>query len=172
MPIPLRPQERHSYHITFTTYGAWLYGDKRGSWFENGTYIPPNPSLERYVRQACKYDAVRLSPHMRRIVFDGICAEANFHQWKIHALNVLDNHVHILVSAPCEINGSTILAKIKSGATIALHKAGYFLNGRPIWTPKGNPRLIDNDGYFQRVREYINHKQKWEPFDLFNNREG
>ena len=170
MPKPQRPQERRAYHITFTTYGTWLYGDKRGSWFEDGSYIPPDPQLERHTRQVCKHNAVYLSPHMRRVVFDGICAEAIFHQWKIHALNVLDNHVHLLVSAPCEIKSEIILARIKSGATSALHKAGYFLDGRPIWTSKGNPRLIENDGYFQRVYDYINHKQKWEPFEIFGNR--
>ena len=167
MPKPQRPQERHVYHIVFTTYGAWLHGDKRGSWDGTGSYIAPDPSLEQFSRLASKHPAVLLTPRMRRVVFDGICAEVDFHQWKIHALNVLDNHVHLLVSAPCEINGLTILSRIKSGATNALHKAGYFLDRRPIWTSKGSPRLVDSDGYFQRVREYINHKQKWEPFVVF-----
>ncbi|MBR4752197.1 MAG: transposase [Thermoguttaceae bacterium] len=168
MPKPQRPQERHAYHIVFTTYGAWLHGDKRGSWSSMGFYVSPNTSLEQFSRLASKHPAVLLTPPMRRVVFDGICAEADFHQWKIYALNVLDNHVHLLISTPCEINGEIILARVKAGATAALRNAGYFLDRRPIWTSSGLPRLVETDGYFQRVREYINHKQKWEPFVIFD----
>ncbi|MBQ9812477.1 MAG: transposase [Thermoguttaceae bacterium] len=166
MSDPRRPNERQSYHVVFTTYASWLHGDKRGSKLFGGAYLPPDPDMERRVRQRCNYDEVRLSLEQRRIVFKGIRAEAQFHEWTIHALNVLDNHVHLLISAPCEINPSSVLARIKSGATSALHKAGFFLNQKAVWTSGGSVAPIRNSGHFWKTRNYILHKQKWLPFEM------
>ena len=108
---------------------------------------------------------------MRRVVFDAICAEAKFRGWKIYALNALDNHVHLLIAAPWNIDRKLLLAHIKSNATRALRNAGYFLD-RPVWTSNGNVVRVDTSGYFWRVRDYINNKQKWKPFDLKDDDEG
>ena len=170
MPAPQRPDDRQARHFTFTTYGTWFHGDERGSWNRSGAYVKPDRGLERYERQQCKYDEVRLTTPMRRIVFDAICAEADFHQWKIYALNVLDNHVHLLIATPREIDPSVVLARVKSAATSALRKAGYFLDQKRIWTNKGNSKSIDTPGYFGRVYEYIVYKQKQSPFEIFGRR--
>ncbi|MBQ9813834.1 MAG: transposase [Thermoguttaceae bacterium] len=164
MSNPRPPEDRQSYHITFTTYGSWLHGDSRGSWASNGSFVPPNPSVERGERRRCKHDAVRLTTPERRIVFDAIRAEADYRRCKIHALNVLDNHVHVLIAVPRETKSKVILSQIKSSATLALRKAGYFQD-RPVWTSGGNVSIIDTDGYFWRVYNYVINKQKEQPFD-------
>ena len=164
MSNPRSIEDRQSYHITFTTYGSWLHGDRRGSWASNGSFVPPNPSMERGERRRCKYEAVIQTAPMRRIVFDAIRAEADFRQCKIRALNVLDNHVHMLIAVPRETKSKVILSQIKSSATVALRKAGFFQD-RPIWTSGGNVSIVDTEGYFWRVYNYIINKQKEQPFD-------
>ncbi len=164
MTVPNFSEIRQSYHMTRATYGTWLHGDERGSWASDGTFVRPDPLIERGERRRCKYDAIRLTPPARRIVFDAIRAEAVFRRYKIYALNVLDNHVHLLIAVPVEIKPKVALSQMKARATIALRKAGYFQD-RSIWTSGGNASLIKTEGYFRRVCNYIVNKQKEPPFD-------
>ena len=152
-----------TYHITFTTYGSWLLGDARGSTRHGGIYIYPDPALEEQMRERCNYDEIKLSEEARRVAYKGILEEARFRNWKIHVLNVLAKHVHVLVTAPCETSSSIVLARIKRGATEALKRAGYFKD-RQIWTRSGDIKIINTPGYFHRVYNYILNEQTSKPF--------
>jgi hypothetical protein len=58
-----------AYHITWTTYGTWLPGDRRG-WIKK--YIsgiqPAAPAIEQESRQNMKGEMILLSPSQRMLV--------------------------------------------------------------------------------------------------------
>ncbi len=63
------------YMITWTTYGTWLQGDKRGYVKDGGIY-PANPLLAKVNEQSLVKDPVTLSNAHRAIVTQAISEKA------------------------------------------------------------------------------------------------
>jgi hypothetical protein len=95
MPAPL------AYLITWTTYGTWLPGDKRG-WIESGRTGIQEPDAFRKQQAVEKMNSepVLLCPEERQLVEETIRKHCEMRNWALHALNVRTNHVHMVVTAP------------------------------------------------------------------------
>jgi len=92
-----------AYMITWTTYGTWLRGDPRGSVTDDNRYrypiAPHNDRLRSRDKSSLKNPPVRLSSAERDVVDGAIRAVCDHRGWKIFALNVRSNHVHVVVGA-------------------------------------------------------------------------
>ena len=152
------PKRFTTYHLFFTCYGTWLPGSEKGSIQHGGKYIEPNLRLESYMREQCKHARASLSDEMRQIVFNAIIAESQFHNWSVYALNVLSQHVHILISVPVGISAGNVMGRLKAAATRELHNAGFFKNS-PVWTRRGNHRFVKTTEYFNQVYDYVLNSQ-------------
>jgi REP element-mobilizing transposase RayT len=139
------------YMITWTTYGSWLQGDKRG-FVKNGRIRPANKALEDCITEHLKKQPVRLSPKDRTVVQKAILEKAHQLNHKICALCVASNHVHIVAEyIPVPIGG--VVKLYKNAAIAALRAIGF--SGR-IWTKGFDKRYcFDERSLTQRAR-YVN----------------
>ena len=87
-----------AYLITWTTYGSWLPGDKRG-WVSKNRYgvQPHAPPLTSTAKSAMSESSVVLDKKTRKQVSIAICETCSFKNWKIHALSIESNHLHIVL---------------------------------------------------------------------------
>ncbi|MHC4574072.1 MAG: transposase [Planctomycetota bacterium] len=144
------------YMITWTTYGSWLQGDKRG-FVKKGMTCPANKSLADSNKASLTKKPVRLSKTHRQIVQDAILQKAASLNQRIHALSVSSNHVHILAEYIALPIGQ-VVSHYKSAAQAALRKAG--VAGR-VWTRGFDKRYcFDQQGLRTRI-DYVNsHNRK------------
>ncbi|MFN8616596.1 MAG: transposase [Dehalococcoidia bacterium] len=140
MPDPL------AYFLTWTTSGTWLHGDERGSKDHTRTAIgerelPPDEGLNRY-RRFQLGDKVFLldSPAKRAAVRDAIERTCALRDWRISAVNVRTNHVHLVVSA--DQKPEEVMTSLKAWATRALVAGGLVDRGERVWTRHGSTRYL------------------------------
>ena len=95
------------YLITFRCYGTWLHGDGRGS-IDRRNYnrygtpdMPANPKLLNDENAELRHRAMLLSNAQRQVVELAIREVCDYRDYLLHAVNVRTNHVHSVVSAPC-----------------------------------------------------------------------
>lgn len=135
-----------AYFLTWTTYGTWLPGDGRGwanrhenKWSAVRSRRPP---LEAYARNMLKEDPIIMDVAMREVVctaIEGACVGLD---WRIHALAVCSNHVHIVVTAN-DANPGKVLGVLKVAGTRALNEWGKGVTRRRWWTKMGSKRVLN-----------------------------
>jgi REP element-mobilizing transposase RayT len=140
-----------AYMITWTTYGTWLQGDKRG-FVKDGKIYPANQSIEDSNRQSLAKDPVKLCPMHQRVVRDAILEAGNRLNQKIYALSVSANHVHIVAEYVPEPIG-LVVRHFKGSAQAALRKAG--VAGR-IWTRGFDKRYCFDEETLKNRIDYVN----------------
>lgn len=147
--LPITRTIPAAYFITFSTYGSWLHGDERGSVDPNhNEYLAPlicaSPRLE--ARKALRLDhrGVVLGYAERQIVEAAIRGVCEFKGWRLHALNVRTNHVHIVVTS--DNPPERVMNTLKSWATRLLREAELVGADQHVWTRHGSTRhLWDHD---------------------------
>ena len=141
------------YMITWTTYGTWLQGDKRG-YVKNGKIYPGNKSLMQANLQLKLQDAVRLSKIQQKVVRDAIIKEAELRGQSVYTLSVSATHIHIVaeyISRPI----SNIVAYYKKAARLALKTVGH--EGK-LWTKGYDKRFcFDRATLEQRIKYVKGH---------------
>jgi REP element-mobilizing transposase RayT len=154
-----------AYFITWTTYGTWLPGDKRG-WIKKGHagVKLPNWRIEDESRERMAGQPVILTIAQRTVVTRTIGAHCELRQWKLHAADARTNHVHIVVSAkksPGEVMNQLkawCSQKLSDGAglteTIAV-KAGR----RRWFTEGGDKELIYDEEHLRNAIRYVSERQ-------------
>ena len=150
-----------AYHLIWTTYGTWLPGDVRG-WIKSGLFgiQEPNPELEQHARDMMAESEVRLTPEQRAAVEQTIRKHCQIRNWILHAVNVRSNHVHLVVTCPCDgakardelkLWGSRCLSDLAGLTRPVSAKAGR----RHWWTEKGECKAIDTPEYFENAVHYV-----------------
>ena len=154
--------ETIGYMVTWTIYGTWLQGDKRG-FVKNGKIYPSNKSLADSNRQKLSKNPTKLSKNHRRQVANAIFEKAKKLNQKIFALSVSSNHVHIVAKyIPVPIG--TVVTHYKNAAQVALRRMG--LAGR-IWTKGFDKRYCFDQKSLQNRIDYVNsHSRNTYPPNL------
>jgi REP element-mobilizing transposase RayT len=147
-----------AYFITWTTYGSWLHGDPKG-WVESG--IPgiqdPDAERQRRSRERMTGDPVLLTAEQRLVVEETIRAHCHIRGWKLHALNVRTNHVHLVLTA--SVPPETVMAQLKAWCSRRLSEHGGLTgkgkNGkRRWWTEHGSTKWINDEDYLNNAIRY------------------
>jgi len=115
--------------ITWTTYGSWLQGEKKG-YVKHGVTYKENIILKQDCERKMKGKPVQLRQNEKEIVRQTILESAKRFNQEILAVSVYSDHVHIVctyVDVPIHI----IAGYYKNACRVALQKNG--LAGR-IWT--------------------------------------
>ena len=147
-----------AWHLIWTTYGTWLHGDKRGSYFFS-QYLPPDAELEESMRERLTEEPVYLTDHQRAIVDAAIVEECTKQGWLLHERNVRTNHVHVVVSAATD--GKQVRSRLKAVASDALSndaglRMGGGKNGRQRWwTEKGNIVPVETQQSLEETTRYV-----------------
>jgi len=141
-----------TYLITWTTYGTWLHGDPRGSVPSEtnrvGTpYDRGDPDRRDRAQRVSRQDGFVMDSPSREIVDRTIREHCEFRGWRIDALNVRTNHVHVVVTA--EIEPEKVMGQLKAWSCRRLReRAGA---DRKVWARHGSTRWIKTDASFRRA---------------------
>jgi REP element-mobilizing transposase RayT len=137
------------YMVTWTTYGTWLQGDKRG-YVKNGETLAQNEKLKS-ANQRQKYPMVKLNSEQKQIVQDSIIEEARRINHEIFAMVVCSNHVHIVAPVSQE-SIEQVVHRYKYSATLALRKFGTQCK---IWSKGFDKRFCFTDKELENKIKYV-----------------
>lgn len=141
------------YMITWTTYGTWLQGDKRG-YVKYGKVLGENKSLREANIAYQRSRAVKLKRDEREIVRKAIENEAGMLGQEIYAPSVCSNHVHVVVDNIDEPIDRTA-GRYKRAGTMALRRNGF--EGR-VWTKGYDKRFcFDKKALREKVKYVKRH---------------
>jgi REP element-mobilizing transposase RayT len=138
--------------LTWTTYGTWLPGDRRGFVSdvrdEAGDKVLHNipgtpcdndmPALKAYAASILDEDAVWLDVAKAQAVADQLRETAGHRGWRILVLAVMANHVHVVVGVPGDPDPEKILGDFKAWATRRLKRE--WPGRQHWWTASGSKR--------------------------------
>jgi len=154
---PAASAEPLTLFITWTTYGSWLPGDRRGWRKWRAGQRQPQPLLEDWCRERMKEKPVILQLSHRAAV-EKICREhANIRGWAFHAIAVRSNHVHIALSASGD--PSKVRDQLKANATRVLREVSDPITNEKVWTRGGDIEILDTDEELHQVVLYITEAQ-------------
>ncbi len=143
------------YMVTWTTYGTWLQGDKRG-YVQDGKILQADTKLETANKKLQKFEIVRLTSEQRKVVEDAILKEAERIGQKILALAVYSNHIHLVAGSGKESIENTV-SRYKNVATSALKKTRLT---KRIWTRGFDKRFCFNGEQIEQKIEYVRRHGK------------
>ncbi|MGL6095117.1 MAG: hypothetical protein ACRC7O_04855, partial [Fimbriiglobus sp.] len=154
--------------LTWTTYGQWLPGDRRGfvgdtrtpGWdkiIHNAPGTPCDsdlPALAAYCRRVMTGPPILLTPEQAPPLVDQFHETAGYRGWSLLAAAVMANHAHVVVGVPGDPEPEPLLQSFKAYGSRRLN--GLF--GKPPngtwWTESGSKRKLANVeggiGYVER----------------------
>jgi REP element-mobilizing transposase RayT len=138
------------YMLTWTTYGTWLQGDKRG-YVKKGETLPGDKKLLEANKNNQSEETVRLTPQQKKIVHEAILNQADAIGQKVLALAVYSNHVHLVAEyIPKPV--CDIVAYYKKAARLALKEVG--ISGK-LWTTGYDKRYCFDKKTLEQKIKYV-----------------
>jgi REP element-mobilizing transposase RayT len=153
-----------AYFITFNTYGTWLHGDDRGSADRKVHNIPGTPVLtadsviQEKERSRLKNPPITLNREQRRIIESTIREVIEYNQWRLHAINVRTEHIHVVLTAGAQ-KPEFIMNRFKSWCTRALRESGLLGNEITLWSRHGSTRYLWSENDVHEVVKYVLYRQ-------------
>jgi REP element-mobilizing transposase RayT len=151
-----------AYFITFTAYGTRLHGDERGS-VDRVHNLPGTPVLEPDSARVAAETAllmaapVILGPERRKAVRRAIVEHCDVKGWRLFALNVRTNHVHVVVRA--DIPPERVFESLKAWATRRLVSERIAEKGARVWTRHASTRYLWTERDVEDACTYVVHGQ-------------
>lgn len=136
--------------LTWTTYGTWLQGHKKG-YVKNGEVLKPSESLEKDNLSRLKCSPVRLNRRQKMIVETAIKEKALALNQKISAIIVYSNHVHVVVEKDALSIEETV-SHYKNAARVALRNSGF--NTR-LWSRGFDKQFCYNQKELEQKIAYV-----------------
>jgi REP element-mobilizing transposase RayT len=164
-----------AHHCIFSMYGFWLPNDPRGSgsdyiaaWdlFRYGPATktnsrksvaarPHDRAWRMRAKEVLKYPPVKLTGIQAVTIVKGFRKACEEGDYKIHALSVLPDHIHLVVGRHQRWIRQ-IVGHLKSRATRALKEHGlWFADNRPVWGEHGWNVFLDNITAVERAIRYV-----------------
>ena len=140
---------------TWTTYGTWLQGDRKG-YVKSATTLEANPELEKSNKELLKHDRVKIPKNLRNTVKNAILKEAEEIGQKVYAIAVYSNHVHIVVESIGKRCGYSV-GRFKKAATKALRKYGF---GNKVWTKGFDKRYCYHQHELEMKIKYVQQHEE------------
>ena len=143
------------YHLTFHPYGTWLPGDERG-WTErggDGSRREPNRQLEGIAREGLLGPPLRFDERQRSVVDRTIIAVGAHRGWRLHALVVHSDHVHLVVTP--EVAPERVVSTLKSWSTRRLREEELVAETARVWARHGSTRYLGDERRMVVAIEYV-----------------
>jgi REP element-mobilizing transposase RayT len=139
------------YMVTWTTYGTWLQGEKKG-YVKDGEILAGNDKLKSANQNQQKFQTVKLDSDQKQIVQNAILQEARKIKQKIFAIAVCSNHIHLVAEVSSE-SIEQIVHRYKRLSSFVLRKAD--LDGK-IWSTGFDKRFCFTDKDIEQKIQYVN----------------
>lgn len=147
-----------TYLLTWTTYGTWLPGHKRGfvgrMERENGSHHARNrvgelhdrdaPHLESYSKSIMRGQRVVLSGDHARFCATEIDSVANRNGFVVRVASIMATHLHIVAKSD-QHDGASLLQLLKGNLSRSLSKRFGRQDAPTWWTRHGSRRLLPNE---------------------------
>ncbi|MEQ1603847.1 MAG: transposase [Pyrinomonadaceae bacterium] len=148
-----------AYLITFRTYGTWQHGDERGSIdrYHNkfrGERVPTNAVMKKQHDRRLKSQPVKLDGSCRPVVEGAIREVCAFRGWRLFAINVRTNHVHVVVWIQ-DANPASALRDFKAYSTRALRARGLWEFKHGPWVDSGSKRYLWKESAVHAACDYV-----------------
>jgi REP element-mobilizing transposase RayT len=153
--------------ITWTCYGTWLPGDRRGyvssTRLPDATYdpkqnIPGSPitadhSLTRqHAVEQQKHTTATLDQERALVAAHGIVDACAIRNWQVVRAALMWNHVHVIVKQ-CPDNGPEVRRILKGVSQNAICK--HDGKSRRWWTEKGSDRYLHGERAVLAAAQYV-----------------
>lgn len=148
-----------AYLITFRCYGTWLHGDERGSTdeFNNGfntPFLPPNQKWLEFNKSLLKHKSVNLDSKRRSFVEKAIRETCQKRSWRLLAISVRTNHIHVIVETGNR-NPNKALTAFKANATRMMRESNSWNFEHSPWADKGSKRWLWNEKSVEIAIDYV-----------------
>jgi REP element-mobilizing transposase RayT len=143
--------------ITWTTYGTWLPGDRRGWRKWKAGEQQPQPLLEDWCRDRMKEKPVVFNESQRKAVEKVIYDHSAIRGWELHALSVRSNHVHVAVTTAAL--PKQVRDQFKANGTRVLRELPNPVTNAKVWTKGGDIEFIEGAEELEQVVIYITEAQ-------------
>lgn len=152
----------YAYFITFTTYGNWLHFDNRLSVDRNHNQyghpkLKPNKTAHAKKYNALMHEPFILNTAQRKNVMQTAIEVCRYSNWRLFAIHVRTNHVHLIVQA--DQAPEYVMGKIKAYASRNLNLLNPENKNRPYWTRHGSTIPIRAKDYLFFVMDYVVNQQ-------------
>ena len=138
------------YMITWTTYGTWLQGDKKG-FVKDGEIRGENVAIKKDCKKKLEGEPVRLGRKEKDAVRKAVLEAAKRFQQKIRAMAVCSNHVHI-VAEYVDVPIGVLVGYYKNAGRAALR--GSEFEGK-VWTRGFDKRFCFNEKALTERIKYV-----------------
>ena len=141
---------------TWTTYGTWLQGDKRG-YVKHGKILNEDKFLQEKCKEMIKSEEIKLTKRQQLAVKDAIIEKANGMGQRLYSVAVCSNHVHLILENTKKPIGMAV-SQYKNAARIALRETG--VNSK-LWTRGFDKRYCFNEAELRNKIRYVEkHNQQ------------
>jgi len=152
-----------AYFLTFSTYGTRLHGRDTGSVDrDHNQFDTPlmdgNHRRAEFARSRMRKGEYLLDEQRRRSVLQAICDQANHRGWKLWAVHVRSDHVHVVISA-AEISPERILVDLKAYSSRRLREVFDEDADRMRWTRHGSTRYLWDEQSLSSAIHYVLERQ-------------
>jgi REP element-mobilizing transposase RayT len=151
-----------AYFITFRTYGTWLHGDGRGSIdrYHNkfrGPRVPGNRIMEDQHAAKLKSSPVMLDAKKRAVIRTAIEMVCRQRGWKLVAINIRTNHIHLVISAM--ETPDRIVRDLKAYSTRAMKAAKLWSYKHSPWVDGSSKRYLWKESSVANACDYVINRQ-------------
>lgn len=153
-----------AYLLTWTCHGTWLHGDERGSIDQDHNQIG-SPTLAPDSRRLdtawsrMRGSELLLDEQARGVVERTIREHAQIRAWKVLALHVRTNHVHVVLECADGTPPERAMDQFKAWCTRRLREAGNVGIEQKVWTEHGSTRWINDELGLARAIDYVSRGQ-------------
>jgi REP element-mobilizing transposase RayT len=164
--------EALAYFLTFTTYGTWLHGRQPGAvdrqHNQPGTpFLPADERREAARRGQMRQAEYLLDADRRAVVLQTILEVSRHRGWKVWAVHVRSNHVHVVVSAAA--TPEKVMSDFKAWASRRLRERFAEEADRDRWTQHGSMKYLWDEQAVAAATAYVIDGQG-EPMARFDGR--
>lgn len=149
--------------LTWTTYGSWLPGDKRG--FTDAEHkspgtptAAPNPALQSFAKQQMKGPVVFLTRLHATSLLTQFQETVRYRNWLLSAVAVMPTHIHLIVGVSNDPEPSKILSDFKSYGSRALNSKFGKPQSGTWWTQSGSKRRLSDAHSVEATVDYLRNQ--------------
>lgn len=145
-----------AYHIVLHTYGSWMPDHAKGYHDrKNRGTKPSNKGLADHRRFLTGGKLMTLSAEQQIELLNACKNSDDLKLWKVHAIAVMESHIHLILSWKSEQTPSQIQARLKQQLTHLLNSNSGQAKGRWFSRGAGIGRIRDMDHLVELVNRYI-----------------
>jgi REP element-mobilizing transposase RayT len=158
--------------LTWTTYGTWLPGDKRGfvSPIRTGAgperrhnqpgtpYDADMPGLQKAARRQLKCPPIYLSEFHAERLLAQFQETARYRKWLLVAVAIVRNHSHLVVGVNGDPDPDEVLGDFKSYGSRTLNRHWAKPASGTWWTQSGSTRKLPNEAAVRAAIEYVRNQ--------------